>query len=154
MQQVGEPVDDGNVGVLGQLLDVLMSERANHDAVDVARQHARGVGDRLPASELPVARREEERVSAQLKRPDLERDARARRRLHEDHGERLSGERLLVVRAASHAFGEHEQRVELVASGVGNGEEVGTHWLVVAGAGGWWLVAGGWWLVSGGWWLV
>jgi hypothetical protein len=26
--------------------------------------------------------------------------------------------------------------------------------VMVAGAGGWWLVAGGWWLVAGGWWLV
>ena len=124
MQQVGEPVDHRHVGVLRQLLDVLVRERADHDAVDVARQHARRVGDRLAAAELHVARREKERVSAELVGADLERDARARARLHEDHRERLSRERLLVVRAGAHPLGEREQAVELVAGEVGNGEKV------------------------------
>ena len=78
MQQIGESVDDRDVGVLRQLLDVLVGEGADHDAVHVARQHARRVGDRLAAAELDVARREEERVPAELKGADLERDPRAR----------------------------------------------------------------------------
>src|SRR3712207_9213751 len=45
-------------------------------------------------------------------------------RSHEDHRERLAGERLLRVLAASHALGEVEQRVELLAGEVGDGEEV------------------------------
>ena len=113
MQQIGQPVDHGHVGVLRELLDVLVREGADHDAVDVARQHARRVGDRLAAAELHVARREEQRVSAELERADLERDARSRARLHEDHGERLSGERLLVVLPGAHPLGELEEAVEL-----------------------------------------
>ena len=116
MQQIGEAIDHRHVGVLRELLDVLVRERADHDAVHVARQHARRVGNRLAAAELDVARREEERVSAELKRADLERHARARARLHEDHGERFSGERLLVVLPVAHAFGEVEQAVELVGA--------------------------------------
>src|SRR6185437_7354182 len=76
------------------------------------------------ASELDVARREEEGVAAQVEGADLERDAGPRARLHEDHGERLTGERLLVVAVGAHLLGEVEERVELVAGEVGNGEEV------------------------------
>ena len=78
VQQIGEAVDHGHVGVLRQLLDVLVREGADHDAVDVAREHARRVGDRLAAAELDVARREKQRVAAELVGADLERDARAR----------------------------------------------------------------------------
>src|SRR6185437_1336581 len=124
MQEIGQTVDHGHVGEPGQLLDVLVGEGADHDAIDVARQHARGVGDRLAASELDVARREEEGVAAQVEGADLERDAGPRARLHEDHGERLTGERLLVVAVGAHLLGEVEERVELVAGEVGNGEEV------------------------------
>jgi hypothetical protein len=56
-----------------------MGEGADHDAVDIAREHAGGVGDRLAAAELNVARREKQRVAAELPHPDLERDAGARR---------------------------------------------------------------------------
>ena len=85
MHQIGEAVDDRHVGVLCQLLDLGMGKGSDHDAVDVAGEHACGVGDRLPASELHVTRREEQCVSAQLPRSDFERHARPRRRLHEDH---------------------------------------------------------------------
>jgi hypothetical protein len=114
----------GTVGVPRQLLDLGVREGADHDPVDVARQHARRVGDRLAAAELHVARREEQRVAAQLERARLERHARARRRLHEDHRQRPPGERPLAVLAAAHALGEREQRVELGARQVGDGEEV------------------------------
>ena len=41
MELVGEPVDDRDVGVLGELVDVGLRERADHDPVEVAREHDR-----------------------------------------------------------------------------------------------------------------
>ena len=52
MRLLGEAVDDGNRGVRGHLLHVVLSEDSNDDRIDVARQHARGVGDGLAASQL------------------------------------------------------------------------------------------------------
>src|SRR6185503_78953 len=87
----------------------------------------RGVGDRFATTELHVARRQGQGVSAELERADFEGDARACARLHEDHGERFSCERLLVVRPRAHSFGQSEQTVELLAWEVGNGEKVSRH---------------------------
>ena len=67
MVVVGEAVDDRHRGEPRQLLDVGVVEGADHDAVDVAREHARGVADRLAAAELDVARRQEEGVPAELR---------------------------------------------------------------------------------------
>ena len=50
VQEVGEAVDDRHGRVLRQLLDLGVREGANHDPVDVAREHARRVGDRLAAA--------------------------------------------------------------------------------------------------------
>ena len=52
--RVGETVDHRDRGVARQLLDVGMIEGADHDAVEVAREHARGVPDRLAPAELDV----------------------------------------------------------------------------------------------------
>ena len=54
MAFVGQPVDDRHGGVLGQLEQGLVLVGADHDGVDVARQHARRVGDGLAAAELQV----------------------------------------------------------------------------------------------------
>ena len=60
------PLITGIERVPRQLLDVGVVEGADHDAVEVAGEHPRGVADRLAAAELDVARREEERVPAEL----------------------------------------------------------------------------------------
>ncbi len=65
-----------------------MLERADHDGVDVARQHARGVGQRLAAAELHFLAGEHDHVAAQVMHGDVERDPRAGRRLVEDHRQR------------------------------------------------------------------
>jgi hypothetical protein len=72
-----------------------MVEGADHDAVHVAREDAGGIADRLAPAELDVARREEERVPAELVGADLEGDAGAGGALGEDHRQRLAGERPL-----------------------------------------------------------
>ena len=108
----------------GQLLDVGVIVGADHDAVEVAREHARGVADRLAPAELDVAGGEEERVSAELEGADLEGDAGAGAALGEDHPQRLAGERLVGVVAPLHAGGEIEDGEQLGAGEVGDGEEV------------------------------
>src|SRR5690606_39158749 len=93
VQKVRQPVDDRNARVMSQLDHVAVVEGADHDPVDVTREDARGVLDRLPASELDVAGRQEERVPAELEGPDLERDSRPGRALLEDHRQRLARKR-------------------------------------------------------------
>ena len=58
--------------------NVLVREGANHDAVDVAREHARGVGDGLAAPELHLLAGQHDRMAAELLHGDVEGDARAR----------------------------------------------------------------------------
>jgi hypothetical protein len=128
VQHVREAVDHRHVSELRELLDVLVREGADHDAVDVPREDARGVSDRLAAAELHVSWREEQRVAAELIGADLEGDAGTRRSLHEDHRQRFSGERLVLVLPLAHALGEVEECVELFSGKVGNGEEVFSHW--------------------------
>ena len=81
--------------MLGELLDVLLREGADHDRVEVAVEDVRRVLDRLAAPQLEVARGQVEAGASELVDPDLERDARPRRGLLEDHPERSSGEELV-----------------------------------------------------------
>ena len=75
----------GTSAQVGQLVDVGLRERADHDRVEVAREHHRRVAHRLAAPQLELALREVQRVAAQLAHADLERDARAGGGLVEDH---------------------------------------------------------------------
>ena len=54
--EVGEGVDDRHVGGGGEHLEPLLLVGPQHDRVHVGREHAAGVLDGLPASELQVAR--------------------------------------------------------------------------------------------------
>ena len=76
-----------------KLLHVGVREGSDHDAVDIPREHACGVLDRLTASELDVPTREKQGMRAELKRADLEGHTRARTALREDHGKRPTGQR-------------------------------------------------------------
>jgi hypothetical protein len=48
MHQIGEAVDHGDVGIVSELLDILVREGANHDAVHIPREHTRRIGDGSP----------------------------------------------------------------------------------------------------------
>ncbi len=136
VQQIRQPVDHRHRGVTSELDDLVVRKGADHDPIHVARQHAGGIRDRLTTPELNVARREKERVPAELPRADLERHARPGGGFHEDHPQRLTRERLPVVPPAPHAVGEIEQVIELVAGEVRDGEEVAKRhcvWSVVGG---------------------
>ena len=93
MRLLGERVDDRNCRVRRHFLHVVMGEDANDDRIDVARQHARGVGDRLAAAELHLGPGQHDRLAAELAHADVERDAGAGRGPVEDHRQRLAGER-------------------------------------------------------------
>ena len=54
VHEVGEAVDHRYGGVLRELLDVLVRERTDHDAVDVPREDTRRISDRLTAAQLHV----------------------------------------------------------------------------------------------------
>ena len=124
MQQIGETIDDGNGTVAGQLFDVGMIEGPDHDAIEVARQHPRGVANRLAAAELDVARREEESVAAELEGPDLEGHPGAGRRLREDHPQGLAEQGFFPVAALLHPGGQVEEGNELGFAEVWDCEEV------------------------------
>ena len=90
---VGQPVDHRHGRVARQLVELLRLVGADHDRVDIARQHARRVGDGLAAAELAVGGVQKDRIAAELAHRHLERDAGPGRRLLEDHRQGLAGER-------------------------------------------------------------
>ena len=94
MRAPRQPVDHRDRGVLGQFLHQRMVEGADDDAVDVARQHAGGVGDGLAAAELHLGAGQRDQLAAELPDADVERHPRPGRGLVEDHGDGLAGERL------------------------------------------------------------
>ncbi len=113
MQEVGEPVDDRDRGMLRQLHHVLMRKRPDHDAIHHAGEYPGGVGDRFSPTELDVPRRQEQRVPAELIGPHLERHAGASAALREDHAQRLSRERSVEVHARFQVRRQREQLEDL-----------------------------------------
>ena len=89
VQEVAERIDDGDIRIARQLLNAIMSVGADHDAVEIAREHARRILDRLAAPKLQVAAAEKECLPAELVHTDLKGHARPRRGLLKDHAERL-----------------------------------------------------------------
>ena len=69
--EVGEAVDDGDGGVFGQLLHLVLAIGADHDAVTVAAEHPGGIGDGLAPADLALLAGEEESVTAHLIGPHL-----------------------------------------------------------------------------------
>ena len=84
----------------GEAFERLVRVRAHHDRIDVAGEHARGVLGRLARADHEVAAVRDERVAAELRHPDFERDARAQARLFEEHPERLAAEQRQLIGAA------------------------------------------------------
>ena len=80
--------------MLGKAVDDVLSERADHDDVDHARNHLGGILDRLATAQLRIAGIQEHRVTAELVDAGFERQARARGILLEDHGQRAVMQRV------------------------------------------------------------
>ena len=124
--RVGEAVDHRDLAVVGEVLDVLLGEGADHDAVDVAAHHVGGVLDGLPDAQLDVVGVQEHGLGAELLDPDLEAHARARTGLHEHHGDGAAGEEGMRHAPPAHVLelgGEVEQGDDLGGGEVADGEE-------------------------------
>ena len=85
MAVVGQSVDYGNAGVFRHLLDDLVSEGSDHDPLNHALQILGHVVDGLALAEINFGWGQVERESAELLNSHVEADARAQRRLFEDH---------------------------------------------------------------------
>ena len=94
MAVIGKAVDDRNARAPGHLDHDFVGEGANHDALHHALQVPGDVIHRLPLAEADLGGREIQRMTAKFLDADVERDARAQRRLLEDHGQRLALQRL------------------------------------------------------------
>jgi hypothetical protein len=113
--------------VTGKLLDVVLGEGADHQPVEVAREDHGGVLQRLAAAELKIGGGEIEPHAAQLRDPHLERDARSRGRLLEDHPEGPTGEEMVLLAAALpllQVVGEVEHAHQLLAAPGGHASEI------------------------------
>ena len=64
MLVVREGIDGGYAGVVGELLDIALRERAEDGAVNHPAQDARGVLDGFAAAKLDLARGEEDGLTA------------------------------------------------------------------------------------------
>jgi hypothetical protein len=127
MRLVRESVDDRDRGVLGELLDLLLMERADHEGGENAREDERHVAVRLAPSELELCGREKQGYASELGDSDLEGNARLRRRLVEDQADRSSGEKPELPSMRSLGLElvcTIEQRLELVARPRGDSSEV------------------------------
>ncbi len=97
MRLVGQPVDHRHAGRARKVEKALVALRAQHDPVDIARQHLRRVAHGLAMPELHVAPVEEHALSAQLAHAHVERDARARRGLLEHKRQHAPLERHVII---------------------------------------------------------
>ncbi len=73
--------------MLGKLEQRRVGIRPHHHGVGVAGEHLRRIGDRLATTELGVGVIKPDRLAAELAHGDIERHARPRRGLLEDHHE-------------------------------------------------------------------
>ncbi len=77
MGAVGQPVDHRHGGVLGHLQQHFFLKGADHDEVDVAAEHAGGVGDGLAMAKLHFRAAEHHGLPAHLPHAQIEGHARA-----------------------------------------------------------------------------
>src|SRR6266542_2124405 len=92
-----------------------VTERAEHDRIDVARQHAAGVFDGLAPAQLELRRGKRHRMCAELGDADLEGHPGAGGRLLEDHGDGHAREPSRIVgRGDLHLGREIEEFGQLV----------------------------------------
>src|SRR5215470_277226 len=94
-----QPVDHWNSGVARELRQHLVIKRADHDGIDIARQHARRIGDGLAATELHLLASQHRGLATELAHRHVERNPRASRRLVEDHCQHLAGNFLVGLAA-------------------------------------------------------
>ncbi len=97
MAPFGQPVDDRNGGVGGQFLHHLVIQKADHDGIDIARDHPRRVGDGFLARQLHLVAGQHQGGAAQLAHRHIEGDAGAGGLLVEDHRQHAAGQRRVGI---------------------------------------------------------
>src|SRR5439155_18490580 len=97
MVLVGEAVDHRDARARRKARQYLLLEGADHHQITHPRDHLPGVLDRLAPPELRVPPVQIDRRAAELVHARLERKARARRGLLEDHGEGTVFERPVAL---------------------------------------------------------
>ena len=95
VMHVAEAVDNGNTRCTGHFDQGTVIKHTRHDGIDVAFEHAGGVGVCLATSQLHVVGRQKHRMAAQLLHTYFERAACARRWFEEHHGEILAVQKLM-----------------------------------------------------------
>ena len=100
MLGIGQRVDGGNVGVLGEILYIALREGANDCAVHHATEHAGGVLDGFATAELEVVRVEKHYAATKFADAGLEGHSGSCGGFGENHRPRLAGERLVLAVAA------------------------------------------------------
>ena len=123
---VGEAVEDRHRRGRGDLLDIAVRGDAGDDAVDIAAQHLRGVGQTLAPLDLQVVHAEEDGLAAELRHTRFERDAGAGAGVLEDHAERLASQvavRLARLAQLLQPDGGFEHLDDLVAGQIRVGED-------------------------------
>jgi len=117
-------VHDGNSGMFGKAVDLVLVPGAQADHGGVAGEHQRGVADRLAAGELQLVRAQDHRMPAEFEDAGLERRARARGRLVEDQRDGPAFERPRGQRRRLERGGALEQQGEAVGVQLCAGDEV------------------------------
>jgi len=108
----------------GELVEHLLGPGAHADGGDVAREHERGVAQRLAARELQLVGAQHDGVAAQLVDADLEGQPRARGGLLEDQRDAARAQRVRGQRRGLELERAIEQRAQLVGGQLGSGEEM------------------------------
>ena len=100
MLVIGEGIDDGKIGVVCEIDDVLLGEGTDDHAMDHSTKDASGVFDRFTASELDFISGEKHRKAAEFADADFERHASTGGGFGENHRPCLTCERLGCVMSA------------------------------------------------------
>lgn len=125
MGVVGQAVDDRDRRVLGQFEQPVVRGGADHDGVDIARQHLGRVGDGLGAAELHLRAGQHDGLAAELAHADVERHARARRRLVEDHRQHLALQRARALAGLEAGLARRRVVEDRPEIGFGDGGKIG-----------------------------
>jgi hypothetical protein len=134
----GEAVDHRHPGRRGKPLERRVRVGTDHDGIDIAGEHARGILGRFARAHHELGAVREKRRSAQAADRDFERDARAKARFFEKqrHGAPAQQSTLLVGRPSFKEVRQAQNSRELLARQVAHSQEMAAQKARRAG-GGW-----------------
>ena len=94
---VGQPVDDRHGGILCQFQQHILLEGADHDQINIARQHPRRICDGFAMAKLHFAARKHHGLAAHLAHAHIERNAGAGRGFFKDQRHHMPCKWLRVI---------------------------------------------------------